>query len=66
MRRIGLILVVTLVTLLAMKSFMDRGEPLSASAVYVVDGDTIRARGRTIRLVGIDAPEAGSHARCEH
>ena len=65
MRRIGLILVVTLVTFLALKSFMERGEPLGANAVDVVDGDTIRARGRTIRLVGIDTPEMGNHAHCE-
>jgi endonuclease YncB( thermonuclease family) len=65
MRRIGLILVVTLVTFLALKSFMERGEPLSANTVDVVDGDTIRARGRTIRLVGIDTPEMGNHAHCE-
>ena len=30
----------------------------------MVNGDTIRARGRTIRLIGFDAPEAGTDARC--
>ena len=30
----------------------------------MVDGDTIRVRGRTIRLIGFDAPEAGTDARC--
>jgi endonuclease YncB( thermonuclease family) len=65
MRRIGLILFVTVVTVLAVKSYLEQGEPLSANAIDVVDGDTIRTRGRTIRLVGIDTPEAGNHARCE-
>jgi endonuclease YncB( thermonuclease family) len=37
---------------------------LSPSDVFVVDGDTIRARGRSVRLVGFDAPETGGRARC--
>jgi endonuclease YncB( thermonuclease family) len=32
--------------------------------ITVIDGDTIKARGRTIRLVGFDAPESGLLARC--
>jgi endonuclease YncB( thermonuclease family) len=32
--------------------------------IYVVDGDTIEALGKRIRLVGFDAPELGGHARC--
>ena len=39
--------------------------PIELGAVQVVDGDTIRAGGRTVRLVGFDAPETGSRARCE-
>lgn len=34
-------------------------------SIRVLDGDTIRVDGRTIRLVGIDAPETGDKARCE-
>jgi micrococcal nuclease len=64
MRRITLILLLFL-ALLAVRWVLDRGEPLRVSAVHVVDGDTIRAGGRTIRLVGIDTPEIGNHARCE-
>jgi len=37
---------------------------LSPSDISVIDGDTIRARGRTVRLVGFDAPETGGRARC--
>jgi endonuclease YncB( thermonuclease family) len=40
-------------------------EPIEPRAIEVIDGDTIRANGRTVRLVGFDAPEAGYHARCE-
>jgi len=40
-------------------------EPIEPSAIEVIDGDIIRANGRTIRLIGFDAPETGSHARCE-
>jgi endonuclease YncB( thermonuclease family) len=32
--------------------------------IYVVDGDTIDAVGKRIRLVGFDAPELGGHAHC--
>ena len=35
-----------------------------ADDVYVIDGDTIRVAGRTVRLVGFDAPELGSRAHC--
>ena len=43
-----------------------RGNPnaISPSEITVVDGDTIKARGRTIRLVGFDAAETGLNARC--
>ena len=37
---------------------------LSPSDIAVVDGDTIRTKGRTIRLVGFNAPETGNRARC--
>jgi endonuclease YncB( thermonuclease family) len=37
---------------------------ISSREISVIDGDTIRARGRTIRLVGFDAPESGNQARC--
>src|SRR5216683_3149754 len=32
--------------------------------VTVIDGDTIKVRGRTIDLVGFDAPETGNRAQC--
>lgn len=40
-------------------------EPVSPGSIRVVDGDTIEAMSRTIRLVGFDTPEAGLRARCE-
>jgi len=40
-------------------------EPVPSGALQVIDGDTIRARGRTVRLVGFDTPEGGLKAGCE-
>jgi endonuclease YncB( thermonuclease family) len=42
-----------------------RSEPIASGAVQVVDADTIRVRGETVRLVGFDTPESGINARCE-
>ena len=39
-------------------------DAISPIEITVIDGDTIRARGKTTRLVGFDAPETGSQARC--
>ena len=40
-------------------------KPIAPGAVQVVDGDTIRLRRQTVRLVGFDTPETGIDARCE-
>jgi endonuclease YncB( thermonuclease family) len=40
-------------------------EPIAPGAIDVIDGDTIRAHGRLVRLVGFDAPESGLRAQCE-
>jgi endonuclease YncB( thermonuclease family) len=39
-------------------------DAVKANDIYVIDGDTIEALGKRIRLVGFDAPELGAHARC--
>jgi endonuclease YncB( thermonuclease family) len=39
-------------------------DAIKPSDIYVVDGDTIEALGKRIRLVGFDAPELGQHAHC--
>jgi len=39
-------------------------EAINPIDVSVIDGDTIRARGKTIRLQGFDAPETGARAQC--
>jgi endonuclease YncB( thermonuclease family) len=39
-------------------------DAIKPSDIYVVDGDTIDALGKRIRLVGFDAPELGDHAHC--
>jgi endonuclease YncB( thermonuclease family) len=38
--------------------------PLAPPSIQVIDGDTVRSGGAVYRLVGFDAPEAGSNARC--
>jgi endonuclease YncB( thermonuclease family) len=39
------------------------GEPIEPSDVRVLDGDTVEARGRAVRLVGFDTPET-DRAQC--
>jgi endonuclease YncB( thermonuclease family) len=41
--------------------------PAAPISVYVIDGDTISLNDgrRNVRLVGFNAPEKGSRARCE-
>jgi endonuclease YncB( thermonuclease family) len=39
--------------------------PIEPGAIRVVDGDTIAIGATVYRLVGFDAPETGSRARCE-
>jgi endonuclease YncB( thermonuclease family) len=39
-----------------------KAEPIQSGLVEVIDGDTIKAHGKIIRLVGLDAPEDKSHA----
>jgi hypothetical protein len=40
-------------------------DPIAPGPIDVIDGDTIRAHGRSVRLVGFDAPESRLRAQCE-
>ncbi|SMD02390.1 thermonuclease family protein [Primorskyibacter flagellatus] len=40
-------------------------EVIASSSIYVVDGDTVRAKGDKFRLVGFDTPETYK-PRCEY
>ena len=43
--------------------------PTRVAGVYpssVIDGDTVRVRGRTFRLLGFDTPETGRRSGCAH
>ena len=40
-------------------------EPIAPGSIKVVDGDTVSVRGKLVRLIGFDTPEAGSHASYE-
>src|SRR5262245_17745079 len=50
-----------------LKESIDAPSPITigAASITVVDGDTVRAKGQTYRLVGFDTPESGSLSRCE-
>ncbi len=39
-------------------------QPISPQEIWVADGDTIAAHGKTYRLVGFDTPETGDKAKC--
>jgi endonuclease YncB( thermonuclease family) len=58
--------VLALMAVVGMATTPALGSPIEPGATEVVDGDTIRAGGRTFRLVGFDTPEMGSRSRCEH
>jgi endonuclease YncB( thermonuclease family) len=57
----GLSVLVAVLAVAAMASFL-----LMKERVRVVDGDTVRYQGRTVRLVGFDTPETGDRAQCEY
>lgn len=40
-------------------------QTVPAGSIQVIDGDTIRHKGVTVRLVGFNAPETGQRAACE-
>lgn len=42
-----------------------RPDPVPPGALHVVDGDTIEARGRIVRLVGFDTPERDGRCPAE-
>jgi len=41
-----------------------KAEPVAASDVDVIDGGTIRTRGKTVTLLGYDTPRRGPRALC--
>jgi len=52
------------IVVLAPSAGLSVADPIIPADVYVIDGDTIRVAGRTVRLVGFDAPELGRRAHC--
>src|SRR5437899_12625274 len=48
----------------ALSAGLSVADSINPADVYVIDGDTIRVAGRTVPLVGFDAPELGSRAHC--
>jgi endonuclease YncB( thermonuclease family) len=59
----GTLLALVLV-ILAAQIVRVSADAVKSTAIYVIDGDTIEALGKHIRLVGFDAPELGEHAHC--
>jgi endonuclease YncB( thermonuclease family) len=39
-------------------------DPIAPADIQVTDGDTVRAHGKTYRLVGFDTPEIARRAQC--
>ena len=60
----GLIIFVLLVLSAVGQITTANADAVKAGDIYVIDGDTIDAVGKRIRLVGFDAPELGDHAHC--
>ena len=46
--------------------FEERAGDTITGKAYVIDGDTIKVSGRTIRLAGLDAPELDQVAKHQH
>lgn len=60
MRRLdAVVAVLVLIGLVAVLAELGRPALQVAGAVRVIDGDTIRLAGHTVRLAGMDAPEMG-------
>lgn len=68
---VGLVIAAALVTMLTFDWPHVDGIAASGQGSFirgrptVIDGDTVRGRGRTVRLVGFDTPETGDRARCQ-
>jgi endonuclease YncB( thermonuclease family) len=60
----GLIIFVLVVLSAAGQITTANADAVKAGDIYVIDGDTIDAVGKRIRLVGFDVPELGDHAHC--
>jgi endonuclease YncB( thermonuclease family) len=52
--------------LLAFEADVSAGDQvvIAGAKPIVIDGDTVRWQGRSIRLIGFDTPEIGNRARC--
>ncbi len=53
-----------MIGLLLLSPCLVSADAIKPADIYVIDGDTIDALGKRIRLVGFDAPELGDHAHC--
>ena len=56
-------LLTAIAAVLLMSSLKGNATEVIAGGASVIDGDTIVIRGERIRLLGIDAPEAGQTCR---
>jgi endonuclease YncB( thermonuclease family) len=52
------------IVVLALSTGLSVADPINPADVHVIDEDTIRVAGGTVRLVGFDAPKLGSRAHC--
>ena len=67
MESVVIVVVVAAAIFLLFKGLLEErvGDTITGKA-YVIDGDTIKVSGRTIRLGGLDAPELDQVAKHQH
>ena len=58
------ILAVVAVALIDAAAMTAKAEPVVPSDIEVIDGGTIRTRGKTVTLLGYDTPRRGPRALC--
>src|SRR5215813_13701209 len=66
MTMVGILRMLAVVSLMpvVVAAMPAKAEPVAPSDIEVIDGGTIRARGKTVTLLGYDTPRRGPRALC--
>lgn len=54
-----------LISALAASALLTAGKPLQTTDISVIDGDTLRVDGISVRISNLDTPERGGRAECD-